>query len=327
MKTLLASTKQAPNPSPAHSERQALPFTTEEPSPSIMKIMTIYAHPADTITNCGGTLARHAEEGDEVVALILTHGGRIHPNRYAEEWRKDSPDSKVVNSGLVDIIANKKRELERAADIIGIGKLITLDLDDAMTALNEDVVDMVAEQVASEQPDVVICDYPHNPVFTGNSHTVATMIALGGLARAGTFLKNLDGRSEVNVKQVFFTSLPVAASDGLSLYGVRNDLFIDITPVVGKKIAAMDCFDSQGYAGLFARKLIESNNGEFGRAAGVNFAEAYCRMNNETHATLPVTEAAMKADMLTRHLAYSEIDLRGSYPVAGHERAPATVAV
>lgn len=40
-----------------------------------MKVMTIYAHPADTITNCGGTLALHAKRGDEVVALILTHGG------------------------------------------------------------------------------------------------------------------------------------------------------------------------------------------------------------------------------------------------------------
>ncbi|HZE51520.1 MAG TPA: hypothetical protein VE074_18230, partial [Jatrophihabitantaceae bacterium] len=88
-----------------------------------------------------------------------------------------------------------------------------------------------------------------------------------------------------------------------------------ITPVVGRKIEAMDCFASQGYAGLFSRKLIESNNGEFGRAAGVNFAEAYCRMRNETHALLPVTDAAMSEDPLTRHLQYSEIDLRATYPV------------
>jgi 4-oxalomesaconate hydratase len=85
-----------------------------------MKIMTIYAHPADTITNCGGTLARHAAAGDEVVALILTHGGRIHANRYAEEWRKDTPDQTVAGAGLDQIIAHKKDELERAAEIVGI---------------------------------------------------------------------------------------------------------------------------------------------------------------------------------------------------------------
>ncbi len=280
-----------------------------------MKVMTIYAHPADTITNCGGTLARHAAAGDEVVALILTHGGRIHANRYAEEWRKDAPDQQITGAGLDEIVAHKKNELDRAAEIVGISKVISLDLEDTMVSLQERVVDRVAEQIALERPDVIVCDYPVNPVVAGNTHTVATTTVLAALGRTGTYVQNLDGRSEYHVKQVFFTSLPVFPTDGLSLYGARNDVFIDITPVVGKKVAAMDCFDSQGYSGLFARKLIESNNGEFGRAAGVNFAEAYYRMRNETHALLPVTDAARAEDPLTRHVTYSEIDLRAAYPV------------
>lgn len=280
-----------------------------------MKVMTVYAHPADTITNCGGTLARHAAAGDEVVACILTHGGRVHANRYAEEWRRDDPDQAVTDAGLDEIVAHKKGELERAAEIVGIRKLITLDLDDAMAAVHEEVVDQVAEQIARERPEVVICDYPQNPVMAANAHTVASTTVLAALGRAAAHLKNLDGRAETNVRQVFLTSLPVAATDGLSLYGVRNDLFVDITPVVGTKVAAMDCFASQGYAGLFARKLIESSNGEFGRCAGVNFAEAYCRLYNETRDLLPVTEAALRADPLTRHVSYSQIDLRSSHPL------------
>lgn len=281
-----------------------------------MKIMTIYAHPADTITNCGGTLARHADAGDEVTALILTHGGRIHPNKYAEEWRKKDPDSEVVESDLAAIAKNKADELRRAADIIGIGKLVLLGLDDARTTVDDDVVDLVAEHLAEEQPDVLVCDYPLHPGMTANTHTVATMTALAAVGRAGTYLRNLDGRPEFGVKQVFFTSLPTFAHDGLSTYGVRNDVFVDITPVVGRKVAAMDCFSSQGYDGVFARKLIEANNGEFGRAAGVNFAEAFSRMYNETHDVLPVTPAALAADPLTRHLSYSTVDLRAEYPIA-----------
>lgn len=277
--------------------------------------MTVYAHPADTITNCGGTLARHADAGDEVVALILTHGGRIHANRYAEEWRKDRPDEAIARAGLDDIVAFKKAELRRAADIVGISKVITLDHDDTSAALRDALVDEVAEQIANERPDVIICDYPQNPVMAANTHTVATTTALAAIGRAGTFLRNLDGQAEFHVKQVFLTSLPVYPTDGLSLFGVRNDVFVDITPVVGRKIAAMDCFDSQGYSGLFARKLIESANGEAGRAAGVNFAEGYYRLHNETHSTLPVTAAAMDVDPLTRHVAYSRIDLRREYPV------------
>jgi 4-oxalomesaconate hydratase len=280
-----------------------------------MKIMTIYAHPADTITNCGGTLARHAANGDEVVALILTHGGRIHANRYAEEWRKDTPDEAIAAADLDQIVAYKKGELERAAGIVGIARLVTLDLDDAMAVMREEVVERVAEEIARERPEVVVCDYPQNPVMTANAHTVATMTALAALGRAATHLRNLDGRAETAVRQVFLTSVPVAVTDGLSLYGVRNDLFVDITPVVGTKLAAMDCFESQGYAGAFARKLVESSNGEFGRAAGVNFAEAYSRLYNETHDLLPLTEAALRADPLTRHVDYSRIDLRARFPV------------
>ena len=281
-----------------------------------MKIMTIYAHPADTVTNCGGTLARHADAGDEITALILTHGGRIHPNKYAEEWRKDDPDRGIVDSDERAIIENKEAELRRAAEVIGIGKLILFGLDDSMSTVHEDVVERTAEQIAIESPDVIICDYPLHPAMTANTHTSATMTALAAVGRAGTYLKNLDGRAETNVKQVFFTSLPVFAHDGLSTYGVRNDVFVDISPVVERKVRAMDCFDSQGYSGLFARKLIESNNGEFGRSAGVNFAEAYYRMYNETHSLLPLTEAAMAADPLTRHVTYSQMDLRGSFPIA-----------
>ncbi|GIF72164.1 GlcNAc-PI de-N-acetylase [Asanoa siamensis] len=282
---------------------------------SVMKVMTIYAHPADTITNCGGTLARHAAAGDEVVALILTHGGRMHANRYAEEWRKDQPDESIVDADLAAIVAHKKGELERAAAILGISRVITLDLDDHYAALREDVVDQIAEQLAIERPDVLICDYPLNPVMAANMHTVASVSVLAALGRAGMFLRNLDGRSEFHVKQVFFTSLPVIAGDGLSLHGLRNDVYIDITDVVGQKVAAMDCFDSQGYSGLFARKLIEANNGENGRVAGVNFAEAFYRLNNETHTLLPVTQAARDEDVLTRHITYSRIDLRATYPL------------
>ncbi|MFX4271493.1 PIG-L deacetylase family protein [Propionibacteriaceae bacterium Y1685] len=276
--------------------------------------MTIYAHPADTITNCGGTLARHADNGDESVAVILTHGGRIHPNQYAEQWRADQPDIAAVEADLADIVANKKAELERAADIIGITTLHTLDHDDAMSTVHEDVVEQVAELIAVESPHVIICDYPLNAAYTTNTHTASTMTALAAIGRAQTYLKNLDDRAEVNVRQVFFSSYPTFAHDVLSTNGVRNDTYIDITPVVGRKIAAMDCFASQGYHDLFARKLIESNNGEHGRTAGVNFAEAYVRHFNETHDLLPVTTAAMNADPLTRHISYSRIDVRREFP-------------
>ena len=279
-----------------------------------MKIMTIFAHPADTITNCGGTLARHADRGDEIVALILTHGGRIHANKYAEEWRKDKPDEAIIAAGLEEVIATKKGELARAAEIIGIKDVITLDHDDATCTIDEDMVDQIAAHVANFAPDVVIMDYPKNPNVP-DPHTTASVMALNGVNRAASYLRNLDGREEFWVKQIFFAGLPVTAVELLSLQGVRNDTYVDITPVVGRKVAAMDEFVSQAYHGLFARKLIESWNGECGRAAGVNYAEAFCRYYNETHSHLPLTDFAKDVDPVTKHVDYSRLNLREEYPI------------
>lgn len=280
-----------------------------------MKVLTIYAHPADTITNCGGTLARHADVGDQVTALILTHGGRIHPNKYAEELRRDQPDDRLAAATVEQVAANKKGELERAADIIGIGELITLGHEDTGATVEADTIEEIAQIVAGVAPDIVICDYPLNNSMY-NPHTTATQMALAGLGRASIYLKNLDGQPEFTVKQVFFTSLPVVGGDALSTNHVRNDCFVDITAVVGRKIAAMDCFASQGYDGPFARKLLESSNGEMGRAAGVNFAEAYVRLYRETYDLLPVTEQANREDVLTRHIEYSRVSIREQYPVS-----------
>lgn len=279
-----------------------------------MKILTIYAHPADTITNCGGTLALHADAGDEITALILTHGGRIHPNKYAEEWRKANPDAAVAEADVAAVAANKKEELRRAAEIIGIHKVITFDEEDTGATMDPALIERIAQTVADEAPDVVICDYPLN-ASAYDPHTTATQLALAGIGRASIYLKNLDGRPEFQLKQVYFTRLPVFSQDVLATNFVRNDMFVDITPVVGRKVAAMDCFPSQGYDGIFARKSIESAGGEAGRTAGVNFAEGYVRMYRETHDLLPLTRHAREEDHLTRHLAYSTINLRAEYPV------------
>ncbi|MGO1582107.1 MAG: PIG-L deacetylase family protein [Actinomycetaceae bacterium] len=281
-----------------------------------MRVMTVYAHPADTITNCGGTLALHADAGDEIVAVILTHGGRIHPNVYAEEARKSDADQALLAADRAEIIENKKGELRRAAEFVGIGTIEFLDYDDAISVVREDMVDEVAELIAKHRPDVIIADYPQNPAVTNSAHTIATMTLIAALDRASQFLTNLDGKEEVNVKQVFLGGLPVMASDALSTYGVRNDLFIDISSVVGRKIAAMDCFASQGYDGPFARKLIEASNGESGRSAGVALAEPYVRFRSETRALLPLTEYAEAADPLTRHVTYSQFDVRREFPLA-----------
>jgi len=285
---------------------------------SKLKVMAIYAHPADPITDCGGTLAKHAENGDEVAALVLTHGGRKHPNYFIREWRKPNPDPKIINMTVQDIIDFKKAELMRAADIIGINKVTCLDYDDDCLMMTDEIIDKVAMAIADFGPNIVIMDYPYPAI--DDVHSLSTRIAHKALERVGGMLQNLDrdkiGNEEsfqLDVKAIFYTKVHVTHSSATS-YGLRNDVFVDITSTAGKKIRAMDQFISQGYHDAFARKFLEAHDGAYGRAAGVNFAEGYCRARNETHQLLPVTDHAMKRDHIFQHEEYSKMGVRAAFP-------------
>lgn len=274
-----------------------------------MKIMAVYAHPADPVTDCGGTLALHAARGDEVTIVSITHGGRIHPNLFVEEWRKEKPDASVVQATREDVIAVKRDELLAAAEILGVRDVIFLDEDDNYVGVEASTVHRIAQTIAAIQPDVIITDYPLNAAQP-DTHTLATVMVLSALREVAMYVENLDKKRQTHVKQIFMTKLPTTARDALSLRGVRNDLFMDITPVIDKKLRAMHCFKSQGYDGDFAYKFIEAHDGDRGRSAGVNFAEAYVRMYNETHDALPLTEYALRRDVLTSHRDYATVNLR-----------------
>jgi LmbE family N-acetylglucosaminyl deacetylase len=278
-----------------------------------VKILAAYAHPADAITDCGGTLALHVRRGDEVVILSVTHGGRIHPNMYAEEWRKANPERSITEMTRQDVVEYKRQELERAARILGIERIISFDYEDDYAAVDPEIVRHIAQVIADEQPDVIVMDYPVNAAMP-DPHTLCSIMILTALRQVGMYLKNLDGRNAGHVKQIFLTKLPVNYRDCLSASGPRCDLFVDISSVAGEKIAAMDQFASQGYDGNFSRKLLESFNGEYGRSAGVNFAEGFARMYNETCDYLPVTEYAMQFDHVTAHRTYSEMNVRALFP-------------
>ncbi len=283
-----------------------------------LKVMALYAHPADPITDCGGALALHAENGDECSALVLTHGGRKHPNYFVKEWRKENPDPKIINMTMQDIIDFKKAELMRAAEIIGIEKVICLDMDDDLLMMTDETIDKVCEGILQVRPDIIIMDYPYPN--TDDVHSLTTRIAYKALERVGGYLQGLDagknkGTSfQYSPKAIFFTKVHTHMGGALTHIGPRNNVFIDITSVAEKKLRALDQFVSQGYEKDFARKFVESRNGAEGRAGGVAFAEGYCRAGNETHALFPLTSYALGHDSIMKHENYSHMDIRASFP-------------
>lgn len=271
-----------------------------------MKVMAIYAHPADIIADCGGALAMHVDKGDDVVAIIISHGARIHPNKYVEEQRKSKPDQSIINAGHEALIEGKKQEMQRAADILGIQKVICFDEEDNLTVPDPAIITRISMLVAEEKPDVVVMDHFSGGPYAG-CHEMASAMAMSAVLRAGEFVRNLDGIDAHHVKQIYFSKVQSFNRDCLNYQGLKSDIYVDITPVAARKLKAVEQFASQAHTKDVSIKTMEAIFGAYGTSAKVNFAEGYMRYYPETHAGFPVTEYADKTDPLTAHVNYSKI--------------------
>ena len=273
-----------------------------------MKIAGIFAHPADMVTECGGTLAIHARSGDEVLGIILTHGGRIHPNIYIEESRKaeSERDADVAEATPQRVIEIKHAEVERAAEILGIQRLIYLDFEDIMLVVQPRIIERVADILSDYRPHVLVTQHPGFHASVGADHWIAGQIATAAATRAAQSLANLDNRDPHFIKQTFYASMGVSSRSVLVPGGgPANDVYVDITSVVEDKVRAMDQFVSQGYEGDFARKCVSGHNGHWGNYAGVAFAEPYMRASVEVYDALPVGSIRRERDEITFHRTFS----------------------
>ncbi|NQU42211.1 PIG-L family deacetylase [bacterium] len=283
-----------------------------------LRILGVFAHPADMVTEAGGALARHAENGDAVEVVILTHGGRIHPNIYVEESRKSEGEQQkgIADAGRDRVLAIKHAEMDRAAEILGIDKVHYLDYEDNMMTVHDEIISHVAEMMETIRPHILVAHHMGLGSGIGSPHELAGQIAVAAGTLASQRLSNLDKKGAHHILQTFFVS--VGASQG---FGIVNDLYIDITPVVSKKVRAMDQFVSQGYEGEYCRKTVMGHNGHWGSLAGVSFAEAYTRDRKEIHSLFPLTEHQKKKDVLTAHREYSKNTNLWTIPV---EPSPTT---
>ena len=109
------------------------------------RLLGIFAHPDDETFCAGGTFARYAEQGAEIMVVSATRGqaGQIR-------------DAAVGNRRT--IAAVREAELRLACERLGITKVRCLDYVDGTLADAEfsALVDEVAEVICEFGPDVVI---------------------------------------------------------------------------------------------------------------------------------------------------------------------------
>jgi LmbE family N-acetylglucosaminyl deacetylase len=120
-----------------------------------LKFMVVGAHPDDPETGCGGTMARLADLGHEVVAAYLTRGEAGIPGTAHDEAARI-----------------RTAEAERACAILGARPLFLGQVDGA-TEVTPARYDEVRQVLSDEAPDVV---FSHWPVDTHRDHRTAALL-------------------------------------------------------------------------------------------------------------------------------------------------------
>lgn len=112
-----------------------------------MKVLCVATHPDDEIIGVGGTLARHAAEGDEVAVAILSKAG---PARFKE-----------MTPEVERRVAERRDCTRRACQVLGVDAVDFYDFPD--NAFDEvpllDIVKAVEEEIRAYEPDVI---YTHH---------------------------------------------------------------------------------------------------------------------------------------------------------------------
>jgi len=181
-----------------------------------MKILVIAPHMDDEVLGCGGTIARHAKEGDEVSVCFIAH--RVYNHRF--------------NRKKNDI---EKSHAARAKGILGYRESVFFGLnDERLDICAQDIIIPLERYIFKKRPDIVYCPFggdnnqDHRAVFD------AARVALRPLA--APFIKKL-----------FTYEVLSSTEQSPPLYkcAFLPNHYVDIKKYIKKKIDAFKCYETE----------------------------------------------------------------------------------
>jgi len=138
--------------------------------------MAVLAHPDDESLGVGGTLAKYASEGVEVVLLTATRGDG---GRY-----RGHPPGDPHHPGAVALAAIREAELRAAASALGVHEVSLLDYHDQQLdrANPREAIAGIARHLRRVRPDVVVTfgpdgAYGHPDHVAISQFTTAAIVA------------------------------------------------------------------------------------------------------------------------------------------------------
>jgi LmbE family N-acetylglucosaminyl deacetylase len=234
---------------------------SEPPAPK--RAMSIHAHPDDQEFTVGGTLAKWARAGCEIVTVCITSGG-AGSNKFTP------PD--MTREALVSIREDEQREAGR---ILGVKETIYLGYEDGMLEPSIPLRRELTRLIRRHRPEAVLTGDPtvryYGTTYMNHpDHRVAADVALDAVfPSAGTRLifpeLLAEGLEPHEVRQVY-------------IHGAeRPDTYVDIAETLDVKLAALRAHKSQ-MGEWDPAEMITQWAAEQGRRRKLKAAESYRRM-------------------------------------------------
>jgi 4-oxalomesaconate hydratase len=225
------------------------------------RLLAIGAHAADFVWRAGGALAITAQNGGTASVLALSYGER---GESGELWKEDG-----------QTVENVKRirqgEAERAAAALG-ASFRCLDLGDYPLVVEGEALANLTDAIRELAPDVIVTHTDRDPF--NPDHPVAFQAVERARALA----------AGAGVESAFETIRPpellLFEPHQPELCNFTPTTFLDITPVMERKRAAMAEMKAQRYLQDYYGQRAEQRANHARRVSGnreIRFAEAFER--------------------------------------------------
>jgi 4-oxalomesaconate hydratase len=226
------------------------------------RMLVIGAHSADFVWRAGGVIAVTTAGGGEARVVALSYGER---GESGELWSEPGQTVEAVKE-------IRHGEAERAAAALGAA-FECLDLGDYPLEVDKDGLAAIADRIREFAPDVLLTHTDRDPF--NPDHAVAFFAV--ERARALAAGAGVPSAFETVTPPELFLFEPHQPE----LCNFTPTTFVDITPVVEQKQAAMAEMKAQAYLHTYYAQRAEQRGNHARRSSGskdIRYAEAFQRV-------------------------------------------------
>lgn len=214
----------------------------------MIDVLVVAAHADDEVLGCGGTIAKHVANGDNVTLLVMTNGV-----------------SSRNNSQNIELIKREKA-LANAANLLGIISVIQCDFpDNKMDSIDLlSIVQKIETETKAIQPTVIYC---HSLTDLNIDHKIcaqATMTAFRPMPNS-------------SVKTILAFEVLSSTEWDFSSPSFQANWFEDVSDFMAIKTQALACYDEELRLPPHPRSRVvcEALATLRGATVGVTYAEAF----------------------------------------------------